>query len=126
MKTILTANPIVTLSKVISLFFRFHLIIKHFHSYGWQFLFECRVCVVSTHKYSTISTIWVNTNPTHLLNRFKFLNSNTTCLLNRLVVLTCLSDFVKVKKKYINTNFSRQKCTFSPYILGIFSFWSLI
>ena len=102
MKTILTANPIVTLSKVISLFFRFHLIIKHFHSYGWQFLFECRVCVVSTHKYSTISTIWVNTNPTHLLNGSRFINPNTTCLLKKLVMLTRFSDFIKAKKKKKN------------------------
>ena len=59
-----------------------------------------RVRVVLTNEYSTI---WVNTNPTRSLNRSKFLNPNTTYLLNRLVVSTHLSDFIKAKKI---TNFS--------------------
>ena len=44
-------------------------------------------------------TIWANTNLTCLLNESKFLNLNTTYLLNELVMLTCLSDFIKMKKK---------------------------
>ena len=63
--------------------------------WGWQFVFECRVCVMSINEFSTI---WVNTNLTHLLNESRFLNPNTTCLLNGLVVSTNLSDFIKVKK----------------------------
>ena len=39
-----------------------------------------------THEYSTI---WFNTNPTRLLNKLEFLNSN----------MTRLSDIIKVKKK---------------------------
>ena len=46
-------------------------------------------------------TIWVKTNLTCLLNGSKFLNLNTTYLLNELVMLTCLSDFIKMKKKNI-------------------------
>ena len=69
--------------------------------YGWQFVFACRIRVVSTNKYSTI---WVNIKLTRLLNGSRFLNPNTTCLLNQLVVSTRLSDFVETKQKY--TNFS--------------------
>ena len=64
-------------------------------------MFVCWVRVVSTHKYSTI---WVNPNPTCLLNGSGILNPNTIHLLNELVVLTCLSDFIKMKRK--KTNFS--------------------
>ena len=59
-------------------------------------MFVCRVHVVSTYDYPTI---WVNTNPTCLLNESRFFNSNKIHLLNGLVVLTCLSDFIKMKKK---------------------------
>ena len=61
----------------------------------WQFVFACRVCVVSTHGYSTI---WVNPNLTCLLDELEFLNSNTTFLLNESVVSTCLSNFIQKKK----------------------------
>ena len=57
-------------------------------------MFVCRVRVVSTHEYPTI---YVNTNPTYLLNGSRFLNPNTTHLLNESVVSTCLSDFIKKK-----------------------------
>ena len=50
---------------------------------------------MSTYEYSTI---WINTNSTHLLNKLKFINPNTTFLLNRVVVSTYLSDFIKLKK----------------------------
>ena len=49
-------------------------------------------------------TIWVNIKPTRLLNGSRFLNLNTTCLLNELIVSTHLSDFIEMKQKY--TNFS--------------------
>ena len=62
----------------------------------WLYGFVCRVHVVSTNEYLTI---WVNFNLTCLLNRSKFLNSNTTHLLNGLVMSTCLSDFIKTKRK---------------------------
>ena len=52
--------------------------------------------VVSTHENPTIR---VNTDPTYLLNRSRFLNPNTTHLLNRSVVLTCLSKYKKIKKE---------------------------
>ena len=51
---------------------------------------------MSTHDYPTI---WINTNPTCLLNGSRFLNRNTTHLLNGSIVLTCLLDFIKKKKK---------------------------
>ena len=51
----------------------------------------CRVHVVSSHEYWTI---WVNPNLTCLLNVLRFFNSNTTHLLNGLVVSTRLSDFI--------------------------------
>ena len=35
---------------------------------------------------------------TYLLNESKFLNPNMTYLLNRSVVSTCLSNFIKIKK----------------------------
>ena len=66
------------------------------HNSIWLYGFVCRVHVVSTNEYLTI---WVNFNLTCLLNRSKFLNSNTTHLLNGLVVSTCLSDFIKTKRK---------------------------
>ena len=50
---------------------------------------------MSTHVYPII---WVNTNSTCLLNESRFLNPNTTYLLNGLVVSTCLSNFIKMKK----------------------------
>ena len=58
--------------------------------------------VSSAHEYTTI---WVNTDPTCLLNKSRFLNLNMTYLLNGLIVSTCLSDFIKMKKqtnKYLN------------------------
>ena len=58
-------------------------------------MFVCQVRVMSTHDYPTI---WINTNPTCLLNRSRFINRNTTHLLNGSIVLTCLSDFIKKKK----------------------------
>ena len=61
-------------------------------------MFACQIRVVLTHEYPTI---WVNTNLTCLLNGSKFLNLNTAYLLNGLVVLTCLSNFIKMKKKKI-------------------------
>ena len=64
-------------------------------------MFACWVRIVLTNEYSTI---WVNTNPTCLLNRSKFLNFNTTCLLNESVVSIHLSDFIKVKKKKNSIN----------------------
>jgi len=53
---------------------------------------------MSTYKYLTM---WVNNNPTHLLNRLKFFNLNMTCLLNGLVMSTHLSNFIKAKEKKI-------------------------
>ena len=61
-------------------------------------MFTCRVHVVSTNEYSTI---WVNIDPTHILNESKFFNPNTTYLLNKSVLSIHLSDFIKVKKKKI-------------------------
>ena len=50
-------------------------------------------------------TIWVNINPICLLNELRFLNSNTTHLLNELVKSSCLSDFIKIEKNnYKKTN----------------------
>ena len=47
----------------------------------------------------------LNTNPTRLLNGLRFLNPNMIHLLNRSIVLTFLSDFIKMKKKiYEKTN----------------------
>ena len=68
--------------------------------YWWQFLFECWTRVMSTYEYLTI---YVNINLIRLLNTSRFTNPNTTCLLNRLIVSTRLSDFIKRKK---NTNFN--------------------
>ena len=56
----------------------------------------CRVRVVSTYEYSTIQ---VNHNLTCLLNELGFFNLNTIHLLNGSVISTCLSDFIKTKKK---------------------------
>jgi len=53
----------------------------------------CEVRVMSIHEYSTI---WVNTNLTYLLNGSRFFNPSITHLLNKLIVLTCLSDFIKI------------------------------
>ena len=61
-------------------------------------MFTCRVRVVSTHEYPTI---WINLNPTFLLNGSRFLNFNTTNLLNGSVMLTCLSNFIKMDKKFL-------------------------
>ena len=46
--------------------------------------------------------MYINTNPTCLLNELGFLNPNTTCLLNESIVLTHLlngSDFYQSKPK---------------------------
>ena len=59
-------------------------------------MFTCQDRVMSTHERLTI---WVNTNPICLLNELRFLNSNTTHLLNELVKSSCLSDFIKIEKK---------------------------
>ena len=61
-------------------------------------MLTCQIRVVLTHEYSTI---YVNTNPACLLNGSRFLNPNTTHLLNGSVVSSCLSDFIKMKKKII-------------------------
>ena len=58
-------------------------------------MFACWVRVMSTNEYLTI---WVNINQIHLLNESRFLNPNTTCLLNGSIVSTHLSDFIKEKK----------------------------
>ena len=63
--------------------------------YWWQFLFECWAHVMSTYAYLTIC---VNINLIHLLNTSRFINPNTTCLLNRSIVSTRLFDFIKGKK----------------------------
>ena len=49
---------------------------------------------MSIHEYSTL---WDNTNLTRLLNVSRFLNPDMACLLNELVVLTHLLDFIKVE-----------------------------
>ena len=54
-------------------------------------MFACQVRIMSTREYLTI---WVNTNPTCLLNE-GFLDPNMTCLLNMLVMSTHLSNFMK-------------------------------
>ena len=59
---------------------------------------------MSTYEYSTIWS--VNPSPSCLLNGLEFLNSNITHLLNGLVVSTYLLDFIKMKKKKKNPNFS--------------------
>ena len=64
-------------------------------------MFACWICVVSANEYSIV---WVNTNQTRLLNKSRFLNPNITCLLNGLVVLIHLYDFIEAKQNY--TNFS--------------------
>ena len=43
--------------------------------------------------------MWVDTNLTCLLNESIFLNPNIIYLLNGSIVLTCLSDFIKMEKK---------------------------
>ena len=58
-------------------------------------MFAYWVHVMLTHEYPII---WVNINPTCLLNGSRFLNPNTINLLNGSVVLTCLLDFIKMKK----------------------------
>ena len=63
-------------------------------------MFACQIRVVLTLEYPTI---WVNTNRTCLLNGSRFLNPNTTHLLNELVVSTCLLNFIKKKKKIVLT-----------------------
>ena len=64
-------------------------------------MFKYVVHVMLIYKYSTLL---VNTNPIHLLNKSRILNPNMTCLLNELVMLTHLLDFYQNEKK--NTNFS--------------------
>ena len=64
-------------------------------------MFACRVHVVSTHEYPTI---WVNINPTCLLNGSKFLKPNMTHLLNGSVMSTCLLNVIKMKKKKLLKN----------------------
>jgi len=59
-------------------------------------VFVYQVRVMSTNKYSTI---WINTNPTRLLNELRFLNPNMTYLLNRSIVSTHLSYFIQKKKQ---------------------------
>ena len=78
--------------------------------YGWQFVFLCQVRVMPSHEYWTI---WVNPNSTCLLNRLRFLNPNTTHLLNGSVLSTLLSDFISLVDSFIrfyqnenNNNFS--------------------
>ena len=59
-------------------------------------------------------TIWVNTNPTCLLNG-GFLNPNTTYLLNLLVVLTHISNFIKevfFSINLIDLNYEKPKLKF--------------
>ena len=56
-----------------------------------------------------MSTVWsINPSPSCLLNGSEFLNPNIIHLLNRVVVSTCLLDFIKMKKKKKkkNPNFS--------------------
>ena len=78
-------------------------------------MFVCQVYVMSTHKYPTI---WVNTNQTCLLNRSRFFNCNTTYLLNRLIMSTCLSDFIhQKKKKFLVQNFSKMKMKFCNSVI---------
>ena len=43
-------------------------------------MFTGQVCVMSSHEYSTI---WIDLNPTCLINMSKIHNPNTTCLLNK-------------------------------------------
>ena len=64
--------------------------------YWWQFLFECWTRVMSTYEYLTIC---VNINLIRLLNTSRFINPNTTCLLNRSIVSIYLLYFIKMKKK---------------------------
>ena len=54
-----------------------------------------------TYEYSTI---WINPNRTYLLNGLGFFNLNITHLLNGLVMLACLLDFIKTKKKKNSIN----------------------
>ena len=51
------------------------------HIQWWQFVFAGQVRVVLSHKYPVI---WVDPNPTCLVNMLKIINPNTTYLLNRL------------------------------------------
>ena len=67
-------------------------IFSNISKYWWQFLFECRARVLLTYKYLTIC---VNINLIRLLNTSRFINPNKTCLLNRSIVSTRLSDFIK-------------------------------
>ena len=69
-------------------------------------MFACQIRVVLTHEYPTI---WVNTNLTCLLNGSRFLNPNTTHLLNELVVSTCLSKRKKNSINQIDMNYEIQK-----------------
>ena len=76
-------------------------------------MFVCQVRVMFTHDYPTIG---INTNPTCLLNGSRFLNRNTTHLLNWSIVLTCLSDFIQ-KKKILVMNFSKMKMKFCNSVI---------
>ena len=58
----------------------------------------CRIRIVLTHVYPII---WVNINFTCLLNGSRFLNLNMTHLLNGSVKSIYLSDFIKMKKKFM-------------------------
>ena len=72
-------------------------------------MFACRIHVVLTYKYSTI---WINTNPTCLLNGVRSLNFNMIYLLNGLIMSTRLTNYIKVKKKginQINLNYEKPK-----------------
>ena len=65
-------------------------------------MFAYWVHVVLTHEYPII---WININPTCLLNGLRFLNPNTINLLNVLVESINLSDFIKIiKKNYKKTS----------------------
>jgi len=48
---------------------------------GGNFVFTCRVRFILSYEYSTI---WVDLNPTYLVNMLKILDINTTYLLNKL------------------------------------------
>jgi len=56
---------------------------------------SCRVGLW-VYDYMGVSTL---TQPTCLLNGSRFINSSMTHLLNGLIMLICLSDFIKMEKK---------------------------
>ena len=64
---------------------------------------------MSSRKYSTI---WIDTNPTYLLNESGFLNPNTIFLLNGTFMPSCLSKFIETRRKknsinLINLNYEK-------------------